>query len=63
MKVKTDLKAGSTLETLSQQAGAAIDSVAGFLTKANREARDISLGTYKVTSSLYNCVTQSFGLK
>jgi hypothetical protein len=62
MNVKTNLKAGSTFQTLSQQFGAAADSATGFLGKANQEAKDLSLGTYKVSSSLYNCVTQSLGL-
>jgi len=63
MIVKTNLKAGSVLQTLSQQAGAAAESATSFLGKANREARDLSLGAYKVSTSLYNCATQSLGLQ
>ena len=62
MKVKTDLKAGSVFQNLTQQAGAAVNSAAGFLSKANQEAKDLSLGTYKVSTSLYNCATESLGL-
>jgi hypothetical protein len=62
MKVKTNLKAGNAAQTLSQQAASAAGSAAGFLNKANREARDLSLGTARVSSSLYSCVTKSFGL-
>ena len=63
MIVKTNLKAGNAIQALSQQAGAAADSAVSFLGKANQEARDLSLGTYKVSTSFYNCATQSLGLK
>jgi hypothetical protein len=62
MKVKTNLKAGNTAQTLSQQASSAASSTIDFLNKANRDARKLSLGTARVSSSLYNCVTKSFGL-
>lgn len=62
MIVKTNLKAGGAVQTLSQQAGTAIDSATSFIGKANQEAKDLSLGAYKVSSSLYNCATQSLGL-
>lgn len=62
MIVKTNLKAGSALQTLSQQAGTAAKTATSFLGKANQEAKDLSLGTYKVSSSFYNCATHSLGL-
>jgi hypothetical protein len=62
MNVKTNLKAGGAFQNLSQQAGAAADSATSFLGKADQEAKDLSLGTYKASTSLYNCVTQSLGL-
>jgi hypothetical protein len=53
MHVKTDLKAGSPGQSLQQQA-------ASFYTKANQQAKDLSTGTARITSSLYGCVTKSF---
>jgi len=62
MKVRTNLKSGSALQTLSEQVGSAASNVTGFFSKANREAEALTKGVANTTTSLYNCVTRSLGL-
>jgi len=62
MKVRTNIKSGSALQTLTDQAGTAANNVTGFFAKANKQAETLTKGVVNTSTSLYNCVSQSLGL-
>ncbi len=57
MRVKTELKAGSLLQDVSNQAGAAMGQVSNFVSTANQQAQGITTGVVDKVTGLWNCLT------
>jgi hypothetical protein len=57
MKVSTELKAGSLLQDVTNQAGAMVGQVSNFVTTANQQAQGLTTSLVDRVTGLWNCLT------
>jgi hypothetical protein len=57
MKVQTDVRAGAVLEAATEQASAAANDVANFISTADQQATDLTTSLVNKATSIWNCVT------